>query len=237
LTTRQGIAPHRLNTSIAWLFMVGSACFALGAVPWYASFVGATADALTFFLGSIFFTTASYRQLLQAQSPAMAADAAEPDDQRAQRLVRFAWLPRDRGWLSAATQFPGTLAFNVSTLFAVSASLTAAQGYRLVWRPDFVGSVLFLASSTFGILALARTAPPTRSRRLFGRIAWTNMAGSVFFMASAIGSLVVPATGSVLDERWMNLGTFLGAVCFFVAAGLLLPAWTAARAEVRTDPA
>ena len=229
-------APRTLNASIAWLFMIGAGCFALGAIPWYASGVGPTADALTFFVGSLFFTTASFRQLLQAQSPGMAPEEAGEDDRRPRPLVMLAWLPGDRGWSSAASQFPGTLAFNVSTLFAVNASLTMQQAHRLVWRPDVVGSVLFLASSAFGVVAARSAGSAPGAGPLPRRVAWTNMLGSIFFMASAIASTVVPWTGLVLDDRWLALGTFLGAVCFFIAAWLLLPAWRAARAAATQAP-
>ena len=124
--------PQRLNATVASLFMVGSACFAFGTVPAYAGTVGGFADGVTFFVGSLFFTAASLLQLIQAQSPEMAAGR----DPAVGRLVWRAWLPHDRNWQAAATQFPGTLAFNVSTLFALVASLTAAQQHRVVWRPD-----------------------------------------------------------------------------------------------------
>lgn len=58
--------PARLNSAIASLFMLGASCFALGAIPAYVHAVGANADAMTFFVGSIFFTSASYCQLVQA---------------------------------------------------------------------------------------------------------------------------------------------------------------------------
>src|SRR3954471_4458960 len=64
------VRPVRLNTTIAWLFMIGSACFVLGSVPAYADAVGGSADSLTYFVGSLFFTSASLSQLLQAQTPA-----------------------------------------------------------------------------------------------------------------------------------------------------------------------
>ena len=48
----------------AWGFMVGSAFFALGAVPWYADAVGPVWGSATFFVGSIFFTFAGLLQLL-----------------------------------------------------------------------------------------------------------------------------------------------------------------------------
>src|SRR5690606_30495398 len=69
---RVGVRPRRLNTLIAALFMIGSFGFALGSISWYASAVGPTPDAVTFFISSVFFTSASFLQLVQSQSPATA---------------------------------------------------------------------------------------------------------------------------------------------------------------------
>jgi hypothetical protein len=63
------VRPVRLNAAIAWLFMVGSSCFALGSVPAYVNTVGGPTDALTYFVGSIFFTSASFAQLLRLRAP------------------------------------------------------------------------------------------------------------------------------------------------------------------------
>ena len=49
-----------------------------------------------------------------------------------------------------------------------------------------------------------------------------NMVGSIFFMISALAAFVVPDTGDLLDASLANSGTFLGAVCFFWGARLLL---------------
>ena len=84
------LRPRRLNAFVATLFMVGAAGFAVGSVPAFASAVGPTADAVTFFVSLIFFTTASFWQLVQSQSPAMAATGAALDDER-QRLRLPAW--------------------------------------------------------------------------------------------------------------------------------------------------
>ena len=48
------------------------------------------------------------------------------------------------------------------------------------------------------------------------------MAGSIFFMISAIAAFVRPATDEVVSARIDNSGTFLGAVCFLWGAWLLL---------------
>jgi hypothetical protein len=145
--------PARLNSAIAWLFMLGASCFALGTIPAYVHAVGAVADAMTFFVGSIFFTSASYCQLVQAQSPGM----TDVDDGRQHTRIQalpWAWRPHDKNWLAAATQFPGTLFFNISTLAATAINLTAAEADKHIWRPDFFGSVLFLVASAFALSAL-----------------------------------------------------------------------------------
>jgi hypothetical protein len=220
------VRPAMLNGVIAWLFIVGSACFALGTVPSYVDAVGAAADSVTFFVGSIFFTVASFAQLLQAQTPAMTDVDATGQHER--RPLRFwAWRPRDLGWLAAATQFPGTLFFNVSTFAALTYNATVAEENRRVWRPDFFGSTLFLVAGALGVLAvsgriLARPAPAPRA------IAWLNMLGSVFFMASAVASFVLPSTAEMLGPQVSGVGTFLGALCFLAGAALMFTAWRSA---------
>jgi hypothetical protein len=223
--------PARLNSTIAWLFMLGASCFALGAIPAYMRAVGASADAMTFFVGSIFFTSASYCQLLQAQSPGMTG----VDEQRQHTHIQaqsWAWRPQDKNWLAAATQFPGTLFFNISTFVATVNNLTAAEADKHVWRPDVFGSVLFLVASAYAISALGVGFWGLRLRVLSWWIAWLNMLGSVAFMASALASFVLPSTDTLIDIPLANAGTFLGAVCFLVGAALLLPAW---RASVRSS--
>jgi hypothetical protein len=55
------------------------------------------------------------------------------------------------------------------------------------------------------------------------RCTWLNMLGSVFFALSAVGAYVLPVTGDLASVFWADLGTFLGAVCFLVAALLSRP--------------
>jgi hypothetical protein len=231
--------PRRLNTAIAALFMVGSFGFALGAVGAYASAVGPQADAVTFFVSSIFFTTASFLQLVQSQSPAAAATGTAHDDER-QQIRLLAWRPRDKAWLAAATQFPGTLFFNGTTFWAITVALDNSQYDKVVWRPDFFGSILFLVSSAFAILAWGRVRS-WRPRETAWWVVWLNMIGSIAFMASAIGAFVIPRTGSAVDLTLADRGTFVGAVCFFFGALLAIPAFrrageSTAAAEAAADP-
>ena len=55
------------------------------------------------------------------------------------------------------------------------------------------------------------------------RITALNLVGSVAFGVSAVASFVVPTTGLPRNIMLVNLGTFVGALCFFAGAVLLLP--------------
>jgi hypothetical protein len=217
------VRPARLNSAIATLFIVGSACFAVGSVPAYANGVGQVADSVTYFVGSIFFTAASYLQLVQAQTPALTEVGAE--GQHTPEPARlWHWLPHDRAWLAAITQFAGTLFFNRSTLAALTHNASVQAQDRHVWRPDVYGSTLFLVSSALAILA-AGAFWSWRPRSAPWRIAWVNMIGSVLFMVSAVAAFVLPSTGDVVALRVDVAGTLFGALCFLIGAALMFPAW------------
>ena len=189
----------------AWGFAVGSVCFLVGALPPYAAWVGAVAANLTFFVGSILFTTAALIQLsLSGRRP------PRGDTNRADRA----------DWWAAAIQFAGTLLFNISTFAALAAAIARPEAVGVGWRPDAWGSLAFLLSSTLAVVATkdrGRLWDPD-ARTWHGT--WLNLGGSVAFGASAVGAYVLPSTGELLSEYWANLGTMLGAVCFLVAAVL-----------------
>ena len=218
------VRPERLNATVAWLFMAGSACFVVGSVPAYLDAIGGWADGVTYVVGSLFFTSASYGQLVQAQSPAT-TEVDEVTQHRPAPVRLLGWAPHDRNWLAAAVQFPGTVFFNISTVAALTHNATAAETDRYVWRPDLFGSVLFLVSSALAVLAVSDRFFRVQPQSFPWRIAWLNMTGSVVFMASALASYVVPSTDAVLSARLAVAGTFWGAACFLVGAALMLPAW------------
>jgi hypothetical protein len=200
--------PARLNSAIASLFMLGASCFVLGAFPAYVHAVGANADAMTFFVGSIFFTSASYCQLVQAQSPGMTGVDDQRQHTRIQALL-WAWRPRDKNWLQPRSS-PGRSS-------STSARLRRpAEADKHVWRPDFFGSALFLVSSAYAISALGVGFWRPQLRELTWSIAWLNMLGSVAFMASAIASFVLPSTDTLIDLTLANAGreTFSGSRVF-----------------------
>lgn len=198
-------------------FMVGSALFALGAALDGATSVDPAVPAWTYFTGSIFFTTAGLLQFLTSRDDELDADRA------AGRTRRF-WQARTQDWVASAVQLVGTVLFNVNTFRAATVDVDSVQeANQLVWAPDAYGSVAFLVSSALAF------APEVRRRRHRHRRdrSWgmgaLNLLGSVFFGLSALGAYTLPESGSLVNERWANLGTFLGAVCFFTAAAMLLP--------------
>src|SRR3954469_13457664 len=111
---------------MALLFAAGSLCFLIGPFPGYADLVGPSADAVTFFVGSILFTAGGALQawLAFGERHAGAAGVA--------------------AWRVATVQFAGTLFFNATTYAALHTQLTNPAYNKLVWRPDAIGSVCFL---------------------------------------------------------------------------------------------
>ena len=175
---------------MALCFALGSTCFLVGPFPGYAQLVGAEADAITFFVGSILFTAGGALQ------------------------VSLAWHERgSSAWWAATIQSAGTLFFNVTTYQALDTALSNPHYDRLVWRPDAFGSVCFLVSGViayrargadadwtplvnllgcvfFGISALAGYVVPDHGSVL--DLAWANWntaLGAACFLACAIPTL------------------------------------------------
>jgi hypothetical protein len=207
-------------TSRRWMalcFALGSACFLIGPFPGYAQLVGDTADAVTFFAGSILFTIGGALQSWLAW-PERHAPA------------------RSAAWWAAIIQSAGTLFFNVTTYQAMHTALTNAEYNKLVWRPDWRGSICFLVSG-----AIAYHASPRHRWRgwlpVRGGPGWwqpaVNLLGCVFFGISAVAGYVVPSTGSMLDQAAANWNTSLGAACFLACALDTLHTGEASKMPVR----
>lgn len=207
-------APGELGWWIAVLFMVGSFCFALGSTPGISSWLDPGVIGLIFFVGSLFFTSAGYSQYVQSINAGRSAGEKR-------RLV--AWQPHRIDFWASAVQLLGTLWFNVNTFAAMRDGFDTVQQQNLrIWTPDFLGSICFLVASQLAIMEVCHAWFAWRDRDVSWWIVMINMAGSTFFMASAIAAYVVPDTGDLLDATLANSGTFLGALCFFWAARLLL---------------
>jgi hypothetical protein len=199
---------------MGWLFAIGSACFAVGVPLSLATSLSPTVAAATYFAGSIFFTSAASIQMKQGWRAG--------DD--LSLTTRQALLSRHPAWTSAWIQWIGTLAFNVTTFWGlVEASGTQSVSNQVIWRPDAVGSILFLVPSALALLPDVRRHRHGHARDRSWAISAVNMLGSIFFGLSAIGAYVVPDTNELLNSRWSNGGTLLGAVCFLIGALLVLP--------------
>ncbi|MEY9930876.1 hypothetical protein ABH926_005523 [Catenulispora sp. GP43] len=207
-------APRDRSWWIGVLFAIGSALFALGVLPAYANAVGLRADGLTFFAGSVFFTSAGFLQYREA------VDAAPAGPRHGRRVL--VWLPGRVDWQATAWQSVGTLAFNVSTGLAVGATIGSDLYRRHVWRPDAVGSVCFLVASTLAWYEACHGWFAWRPRSVAWWITLANLAGSVAFGVSAAAAFVQPGTADLLSSPVANLGTLIGAVLFLLGAVLLL---------------
>lgn len=210
--------PGSLGWRVAVLFMIGSSLFALGSFPPYSRWVDPRVVGVTFVTGSVFFTSAGYSQFLQA------INTEERDPTLPKSGFRFvAWRPASLAFWATGVQLVGTLLFNVNTFRALQDGLTAQEANRLVWAPDFFGSIAFLVASHLAWLIVCRRVWCVLADDRDWWVAALNYLGSIFFMLSAIGAFTLPTTGDVVNIALVNSGTFLGAVCFFVGAYLLLP--------------
>ncbi len=213
-------APRAIGWWIGVLFMIGSLCFAIGPIPAYVDWAGFTTDTATYFIGSIFFTSAALLQYIEAaRAPRTIGDAV---DDRTERLL-LGIAPGRVDWWATAVQFAGTLFFNVTTFAAFLTNLSEQQARRIVWTPDALGSICFLVASWLAYAEVGHRVLSWRPHHRSWWIAALNMVGSIAFGISAVASFVRPATGDVVSLFWTNFVTFLGAVCFFAGALLLLP--------------
>jgi hypothetical protein len=196
-TPRRGMSRER------WMaagFALGSLCFLVGPFPGFGSVVGATAVALTFFVGSLLFTTGGALQTWIAAG-----------ERHAGAIGRAAW------W-SAVIQSAGTLFFNFSTFRAVQVVVADPDYDRLVWRPDAFGSVCFLVSGVIAYRASSRRGwLPARQAPGWWEPA-VNLLGCALFGVSAVAGYVVASSTTVIDQAAANWNTSLGAACFLTCA-------------------
>ena len=179
------------RSTVSWsavLFIIGSACFAIGPFPGFLQLVGAAADAAVFFAGSLCFTAASALQ-----------------------CVVNGRGPRGLDWWAAVVQLAGTVFFNISTGSALLDNLSTSQEDRLIWAPDVFGCVCFLVASVlawkaergfiswinlagsvaFGIAGVASFFVPDTGDVLdLAAANFTTVIGALCFLAGAVGMLV-----------------------------------------------
>jgi len=136
-------APKAIGWWIGVLFAIGASCFAAGATPGYSNWVGFPTDALTFFVGSIFFTSAAFLQYIETINARQT-----PKGSLLKEKIRFlTWEPRRIDWLASVVQLVGTVFFNISTFYSINFIMSVKMMDHLVWDPDAYGSICFLIAS------------------------------------------------------------------------------------------
>src|SRR4051794_15384543 len=210
--------PSRASWWIAVLFIVGSACFFVAPFRIYFSWVGGQGVALTFFVGSLFFTTAAALQWLETINAARA-----PGEPRSRRLRLVSWEPRRIDWWASWVQLVGTLFFNVTTFRGLTTTTEATSYDQVVWRPDALGCICFLVSGYLAFVEVTGRLLRRPPRTIEGGIVSVNLFGCVAFGVSALAGYVLPATGSLVAATVANVTTSVGGLAFLVGAVLLLP--------------
>jgi hypothetical protein len=189
-----------LTRTMGAFFALGSLCFAVGPLDAYGNAVGAHADTLTFFIGSILFTLGGASQCLLAAP------------ERPDRPTGLA------GWRTAWIQSVGTLLFNLMTFAAITIAATDHPYDTVVWGPNALGSVCFLVSGTIFYLSSPRRGLLPR----FDHEGWweasVNLLGCVLFGISAVTSFATGHAGVLVSTGVSNWTTTLGAVCFLACA-------------------
>ena len=217
-------APGRLAWWIAVLFIIGSTCFGLGsfASNWPQYLPSELTDSSTinmvFFVGSLFFTSAAWLQLLEAINGDV-ADIGTPE--RSWRW--FAWKPHNAGYSASLIQFIGTVLFNFNTADAMIAGLDWVGEDLLIWTPDVIGSVCFLIASYLALIEVSHRYWSVQPRQVSWWIVVLNMLGSVAFMLAAVFTVFLPDPGDMLWVWGANFFTLAGAAGFFSASYLMIP--------------
>jgi len=200
-------------TAQCWGFIVGSSFFAMATIPGADGLIDAGLANLLCFIGAWFFTAAGLIQLRRS-------GGIWEHGSSGRRALSASWL-------TAATQSVGTIMFNVSTFFALFVT-SARADERVVWSPDAGGSVAFLVSGCFAFVAYAQSGRPWDSSNRDWWSTLINFAGCVAFGVSAVGAFVW-VDGDDFSGMLASGGTFVGALCFLMAAVVALPAWAEAR--------
>jgi hypothetical protein len=215
---------HKINWWIGSLFALGSALFVLGSVlslwPGFAQIWQLSAEDvnLIYFFGSIPFTTAAYLQLHQAAQSERTAIHQRDKNIKSHWI---GWYPSSVGWLSAATQFLGTLLFNVSTYDAQLPHLDRLQQDQIIWAPDFAGSVLFLISGYLAYIEFGHSYWVWNPARLSWWVVTINLLGCIAFMVSAFFAFI-PSAPSSLDDVTVSVSFTLAGGVFFLGGSLLM---------------
>ncbi len=228
--------PRLLTWWIAILFMLGSACFVGGSFGslYLKNVFSPFSINLTFFTGSLFFTSAAYGQYLEVIN-ADITNAAYSDKKKME-WIWWAWRPKNLGFTSSTCQLAGTILFNINTFNCFYTGLSYVAEEILIWLPNLAGSILFLIASIFAWMEIFHDKQIKRFRSASWWIIWVNLLGSVLFQRSAFRSFIHLDSGEAVNEMIALDATLYGAVCFFIGAYLLIVEMNEPE-QVRSDSA
>lgn len=165
-------------------------------------------------IGALLFTAAATVQW-------RAAVAHHPDVHTLRRRAEAAITNPD--WVSAIVQLLGTLEFNLLTIRALLATTESTDlSSDQLWRPDAMGSALFLIASAVAWHPISRLRRHRRLPRRSGWVCALNVLGSVAFACSAIAAYP-EANGTILNASLADIGTLVGGLFFLAGAALLWP--------------
>ncbi|MCK5869049.1 MAG: hypothetical protein KAG45_00110 [Methyloprofundus sp.] len=222
-------APTRLTWWVAVLFIIGLALFSVGgyAVTFpegspKALSAGMTLDWI-FFIGSLFFTSAAFCQLLESMN-AGDSEGLYAEEKLADNFQWMAWHPQRIGYMASLVQLIGTVMFNFNTGNAFIGDLNWVQQDILIWTPNIIGCICFLIASRLAFMEVCHGYWGWQPGNIEWWITVLNLLGSIGFMISTFYSLAVPPGDSSTTFSWLSaFFTFQGGVCFLIASYLLLP--------------
>jgi hypothetical protein len=102
-------------------------------------------------------------------------------------------------------------------------SLTWFQQDLVIWAPNIIGSILFLASGYLAFIETCHTHWAWKPRSISWWVVFTNLLGCMGFMASALFAIVLPGLPNIEAVTVAVLFTLLGAIGFLVGSLLMLP--------------
>ena len=222
-------APSRLTWWVAVLFTIGSALFSVGGYG--ITFPDDSPEILTagmnldwiFFIGSIFFTSAAFCQLLESIN-AGDSEGLYTGENIPSTFQWVAFHPNRIGYMASLVQFIGTIMFNFNTGNAFISDLNWIQQDILIWMPNIIGCICFLIASRLAFMEICHGYWGWQPGNIEWWITVLNLLGSIGFMISALYALAVPPGDSSATFSWLSaLFTFQGGVCFLIASYLLLP--------------
>ena len=190
-------APHALGWWIAVLFMVGSACFALGPAA-RLSRLGRLSSRRDHVLRRV--DLLHQRRALPVHRGRRRSASLGKDRHRT-ASASLGVETRRIDWWAAAVQLVGTLFFNVTTFAAMHTDLDRhRRRSRSIWTPDALGSICFLVASWLAYAEVGHRLISWLPHLRSWRIAALNLVGSVAFGVSAV-AVVHPADDGRARKR------------------------------------